>query len=135
MSRKSTASLSVLPVQPLSRLPAPAWLGEEDAALWSAVVDSKPADWFGADSAPLLVEYVRTKVSCDVLQAQVQAALAGGDPEEIKDALQLRDMESRRLLSIGTKLGLTQQSRYTPKAAATADRGAGGRKPWQVAGR
>jgi hypothetical protein len=135
MSKQSGASLSVVPVQPLARVSAPDGLSREEAELWRQVVDSKPADWFGEDSAPLLVEYVRAKVSCDVLHAQVQAALAGGDPKEIKDAMQLRDMESRRLLSIGTKLRLTQQSRYTPKAAATADRGSNGRKPWQAAGR
>lgn len=135
MSKPSSASLSVVPVQPLARVSAPDGLSKEEAQLWRQVVDSKPADWFGEDSAPLLMEYVRAKVSCDVLHAQVQAALAGGEAKEIKDAMQLRDMESRRLLSIGTKLRLTQQSRYTPKAASTADRGAGGRKPWQVAGR
>ena len=132
MSRKSGASLSVVPVQPIGRVEAPDGLSESEATLWRQVVDSKPAEWFGEDSSPLLLEYVRAKVSCDVLHAQVQAALAGGEPKEIKDAMQLRDMESRRLLSIGTKLRLTQQSRYTPKAAATADRGAGGRKPWSV---
>lgn len=135
MSKPSSASLSVVPVQPIGRVSVPDGLSAEEAQLWTHVVDSKPADWFGEDSAPLLVEYVRAKVSCDVLHAQVQAALAGGEAKEIKDAMQLRDMESRRLLSIGTKLRLTQQSRYTPKAASTADRGAGGRKPWQVAGR
>jgi hypothetical protein len=121
-----------VPVQPLARVAPPDDLSAIERELWTRVVDSKPADWFGEDSAPLLHEYVRTKVSCDVLHAQVQAALAGGDAKEIKDAMQLRDMESRRLLSIGTKLRLTQQSRYTPKSAATADRGAGGRKPWAV---
>jgi|SRR5690606_1953736 len=133
MSKKSSASLSVLPVQPLARLAPPEGLSKAEAEMWQAVVDSKPADWFAEDSAPLLLEYVRAKVSCDVLHAQVQAALSGGDPKEIKEAMQLRDMESRRLLSIGTKLRLTQQSRYTPKAASTANRGASSRKPWQVA--
>jgi hypothetical protein len=44
----------------------------------------------------------------------------------------MRDTEAKRATSIATKLRLTQQSRYTPQAAATADRKAGsGAKPWQ----
>jgi hypothetical protein len=93
-------------------------------------VDAKPADWFGEESAPLLAEYVRACLSADLMDKQVKAAIAGGDAGEIKEMMKLRDMESKRVLSIGTKLRLTQQSRYTPKAAATASKGAGGRMPW-----
>ena len=133
MSKPSTASLSVVPVQPLGRLQPPEGLSDSERALWQRVVDSKPADWFGEDSAPLLVEYVRCKSECDELHAQVEAALAGGEAKEIKDAMQLRDMSARRLLSIGTKMRLTQQSRYTSSAAATANKAASGpRKPWAV---
>lgn len=135
MSRQSAASLSVVQVQPLLRIAPPDGLSEDELGFWQTVVDSKPADWFGEDSAPLLLEYVRAKVSCDVLHAQVQAAFAGGEPADIKDALKLRDMESKRLLSIGTKLRLTQQSRYTPKAAATAAAKVGSQaRPWASRG-
>jgi len=132
MAKQSSASLSVVPVQPIGRLEVPAGLTGADAEFFRQVVDSKPADWFGEDTAPLLVEYVRAKRTCDALDLQVEAALAGGEVQDIKAAMQLRDMESRRLLSIGTKLRLTQQSRYTPKAAATASKGTGGAKPWAV---
>lgn len=135
MSRPSTASLSVVPLQALPRIEPPDGLLDEELTLWRAVVDSKPADWFGEDSAPLLVEYVRAKVMCDMLDLQVKAAIAGGgEPETaglIKSYLDMRDKESKRLLSIGTKLRLTQQSRYTPKAAATAAAKVGGQaRPW-----
>lgn len=134
MARQSSASLSVVPVQPLARIAPPDGLSPVELSFWQSVVDSKPADWFGEDSAPLLTEYVRAKVSCDVLHVQVQAALAGGDAGEVKDSMKLRDMESKRLLSIGTKLRLTQQSRYTPKAASTAAKGAGQARPWATQG-
>ena len=133
MSRQSTASLSVVPIGVPVRLAPPADLTEEQAARWVAVVDSKPVDWFGPDSAPLLKEYVRAEAMCDLLAVQIEAALEG-DPVEtallLKGFLDMRDKESKRLTSIATKLRLTQQSRYTPQAAATADRKASGARPW-----
>lgn len=133
MAKRSAASLSVVPVVALARVDMPGGLTDAEAALWRAVVDSKPADWFGDDSAPLLVEYVRAKTTCDALDRLVKAAL-DDDAQDLKSALHARDIEAKRLLSIGTKLRLTQQSRYTPKAAATAQRGVGGKRPWQVGG-
>jgi len=140
MSRPSTASLSVVPVQALTRIEPPADLTDEELALWTAVVESKPVEWFGEDSAPLLTEYVRAKGTCDILDKRVKDAIeasAGDDPAErvaaamtIKHFMDMRDKESKRLLSIGTKLRLTQQSRYTPQAAATATKKAGGERPW-----
>jgi len=63
--------------------------------------------------------------------AGVEAAIAGGDPAELKAVLDMRDKESRRLASLATKLRLTNQSRYTPQAAATAAKKGGGGKVWQ----
>lgn len=130
MSRPSSASLSVVPVTAVARIDPPSDLEPAEAALWRRVVDAKPADWFGEDSAPLLAEYVRACLSADLMDKQVKTAIAGGDAGEIKEMMKLRDMESKRVLSIGTKLRLTQQSRYTPKAAATASKGAGKSRPW-----
>ena len=136
MAKQSSASLSIVPVSSLQRLAPPCDLTVSEAELWGAVVESKPADWFQADSAPLLKEYVRAVVMSDRLSLLVEAALAGDTGKDglgLKDALRLRDMESKRVASLGTKLRLTQQSRYTPKASATADRAAGGARPWQQA--
>ena len=130
MARESAASLAVLPVQALVRVEAPACLEEAERRLFVDVVNSKPAEWFGPDSVPVLVEYVRAVGMCDLLDCQVKAAIAEGDAKVIKEAMQLRDMESKRMLQIATKLRLTQQSRYTPQAAATANKQAGTARPW-----
>jgi hypothetical protein len=131
--KKSAASLSVASVSALpSRIEPPPDLTSAQANVWRAVAATKPVEWFDADTAPLLAEYCRAAVLCDLLAVQVEAAIAGGDPGELKAVLDMRDKESKRLLSIGTKLRLTNQSRYTPKAADTANRRAGsGGKPWQ----
>jgi hypothetical protein len=134
MSKPSTASLSVVPTGVQPRLAPPGDLTPEQSALWASVVETKPADWFGEDNAPLLKEYVRAVSMCDALEIQVQTAMAGGEPGVVKGFLDMRDKESKRVASIATKLRLTQQSRYTPKAANTANNRVGaGSKPWQFA--
>lgn len=134
MSKPSSASLSVVPVAPLARVVAPDGLSDAESRLWTDVVDSKPADWFGGDTAPLLLEYVRAVVMSDMLDEKIKMALDGGVELELlgkvmEGFLRLRDMESKRAVSIATKLRLTPQSRYTPQAAATANKkvGNGGR--------
>lgn len=138
MSRPSTASLSVVPIGIAERIPPPSDLTAAQAALWKACVESKPVEWFGEDSAPLLKEYVRAVAMCDMIALQIEAVIAGGDPVEtallMKGFLDMRDKESKRACSLATKLRLTQQSRYTPLSAATADKRVGaGAKPWQFA--
>ena len=132
MARESAASLSVVRSITDSRLPTPAGLSETEAALWRAVIDSKPADWFGDDNAPLLKEYVRAALMCDALDERVKGAMAeGADVGEVKALLDIRDKESKRAASLATKLRLTNQSRYTPQSAATANARTTGRRPWQ----
>lgn len=132
MSRKSAAALSVTTGAPDARVAPPADLTEQETVLWREVVDSKPAEWFGEDSVPVLKEYVRAAVMCDRLAGLIDTALLEGKPT-VGDLLLARDRESRRAANLATKLRLTQQSRYTPQAAATADRKAGGKRPWTVA--
>lgn len=132
MADKSIASLSVVPVKPMGRVDAPAGLTAEEKGHWDEIVNSMPADWFSGSSVPVLVEYVRAKTSCDLCHLSVAAAMAGGEPKEIESAMKIRDMESRRLVSLATKLRLTQQSRYTPKAANTAAKKVGNTRPWDT---
>jgi hypothetical protein len=133
MARKSAAALSVTMMGVQPRLKPPEMLSDEEKALWNAVTATKPPEWFRADSAPLLAEYCRAKVMCDVLDLQVKEAMKTGEPKVIKDFLDMRDKESRRLTVLGTKMRLTQQARYVPDKAAVHDRKAAEHKPWQAA--
>jgi hypothetical protein len=128
MARKSSESLSVVPVTSLpTRLDPPENFPLAESEVWREVVATKPVDWFEADSAPLLAEYCRAKVMCDRLASRIDLA----SDEELKDLLVMRDREAKRLTVIGVKLRLTQQSRYTPKAAATANKAPNAGKVWQ----
>ena len=133
MARKSAAELSVVPIgSAIHRLSAPPSLIKEEAAIWDDVVATKPADWFQADSAPILSEYCRAVVMAERLSYMIQSCMMGEveDGPSLKDLLKMRDAESRRVMTCGTKLRLTQQARYTPQASATADRRAGKALPW-----
>lgn len=132
MPRRSVASLSIVPAGPAGELPAPPdELSKAEAKVWTETVESKPADWFGPDSYPVLKEYCRAAVMCDALAKASARAVKSGDSGAIKSALDMRDKEARRVASLATKLRLTQQSKYGPRAAATADARANGKRPWQ----
>jgi hypothetical protein len=134
--RRSAASLTVVPAGIPARMEPPQGMTDTQASLWREIVGGKPVDWFAADNAPLLAEYIRAVDMCNMLALQIEATIAGGDPVEMallmKAYLDMRDKEAKRATSIATKLRLTQQSRYTPQAASTANRKAGSSaKPWQ----
>jgi hypothetical protein len=131
--RKSTASLSVVASGIPQRMAPPAGLTASQSELWGEIAAGKPVDWFSADNAPLLTEYVRAVDMGNVLALAIEAELAGPveDGPGLKGLLDMRDKEAKRATSIATKLRLTQQSRYTPQAASTANKkSSGGAKPW-----
>lgn len=97
------------------RLPVPDDLNEAEAKIWQSVVDSRPSEWFAADNAPLLKEYVRAAVMCDEIAVRLSSE---SDASEQRRLLRMRDRESHRLAFLATKMRLTQQSRYTPHSAA-----------------
>lgn len=119
------------PTQPIPLSPVPEGLSDAEAALWRAVVESKPSDYFGRESWPVLKEFCRAAIMCDVLAALITDAIESGEVRQIRRALETRDREAKRMADIATKLRMTQQSRYTAQTAATADRLAKGKRPWQ----
>jgi len=130
MPRKSVAELSVAPdpVELDRRLPAPSELTSVEAQIWHSVVATKPADWFQADCAPVLVAY------CKHISAAMQLdewALQTEDPEQYLKLLDARRKETGKIESCATKLRLTPQSRYNAQSANTADKAASGHKPWE----
>lgn len=134
--RKSGASLSVVPqLSVISRVEPPASLSAAQTDIWRSVTSVMPADWWNASNVALLTEYVRAVETVDILAGRISVAMSGGDVGEIKELLKMRDMESRRMTSLATKMRLSQQSSYTDKSADTAKRNAGGaRKPWLTEG-
>jgi phage terminase small subunit len=130
--RKSGASLAIAPVTPWARLEPPEHMGASEAALWRAVVATKPSEWFRADSAPVLEAYCQS-VENYRRTAEALAATSPADLTPYKTLTELVTKQAGLVVKLATALRLTQQSRYTPAVAATADRKtATTRKPWET---
>lgn len=135
--RKSAASLAVVTSLPGQRHEPPGELTDDQAAIWRSVVATKPTDWFGEDTHPLLSAYCRHIVAAQVLAEAIDtfnpAWLA--DEEGLKRydrLLAMRERETRATTALARSMRLTQQSRYDHKTANTAANGSSGaRKPWE----
>jgi hypothetical protein len=135
--RKSGAALSIIsPIQGITRLAPPAELPEAQRSTWLALVNSRPAEWFGAEHEPLLRQYCRHKANADVIAQQIELL----DQEALEDdeglkryerlcALMVKETNAMHSLARGMRL--TQQSTYDESRAKTLENAAKGRKPWQ----
>jgi hypothetical protein len=128
------------------RLPPPDELREVERTIWCAITARMPADWFTADISPMLKQFCRHIAQADELQVELEALRqtlavlrASSEPDkelisEVKQEshvlLRLHANESDRIANIGTKLRLTNQSRYQPKAGGVQETRAGPR-PWE----
>ncbi|EKF39923.1 hypothetical protein NA8A_23364 [Nitratireductor indicus C115] len=122
--------IAVERIETIERQRAPHELNDEETEVWAAVVNSRPADWFSSDTAPLLTQYCR-----EVIQARRVAEMierATSDPElSIKDYDRLLKMQARQsatIRSLATTMRISQQ-------ATTNHRGnkkiTSARKPWE----
>lgn len=109
---------------------APVDLSPAQAELWRQIVATEPASLFGtAATAHLLRLYVehaafRAQVEGLIAAAPLAAALGDETAAGFDRLLRIRDRETRALVSLATRLRLTNQSRYSATAAASAGRNA-----------
>ena len=112
---------------------------KEQAEIWERTVANEAADVFRTTALQqLLKEYCRHVASAKRLAGliqniEAQRELEGDDIGAYDKLLKMRDRETKAIADKATKLRLTNQSRYTPQAAATAAKKASDRKPWQAA--
>ena len=138
--RKSAASLelaTVSPVQVIARPICPHDLGDEEAEVWFAVVNRLPADWFPAETLPLLVQYCRQVVQARRIAELIEKATGDVDEDgkstlSIKDydrLLKMQDRESRGISSLATKMRISQQATTNHRGNAKGE--ITGKKPWE----
>jgi phage terminase small subunit len=117
----------------------PDYLTERQAEIWRETAASEPTDFFNtAALRGLLADYCRHRQAAE----DVSAIIDSFKPEWLKNGegvkryqalLKIRESETRAAKDMARALRLTNQSRYTPMAAATAARNAAkGPKPWEV---
>lgn len=135
--RKSTGELYAAPVEAIPRAAPPGDLSAFEAECWMAVVNTKPADWFGSDTLPLLRSYVRhcyqaKKIDDEMdkiidspffepigLDEKQETVLAGLAFERLQ---KMREKESAKIMALARSMRLTQQSQVDPERAHTAAR-------------
>jgi len=139
--RRSAASLSVIAGSIDGRPKPPADLTKDQAEIWERTVANEGAEVFKtAALQQLLKEFCRHIVSAAKLAAMIEAMeklkqMSADDLGDYDKLLKMRDRETKAIGDKATKLRLTNQSRYTPQAAATAAKKSGSDlKPWQMTG-
>ncbi len=136
--RKSAAELCAISCDgiELHRRPEPPeHLGDNAAEIWRAISNSLPADWFSPGTLPLLEALCGLTVSQRLTLRSLQGLERGGDDfdrDEWECLLNQLGKLSGRIATLATRLRLTPQSRYGPRAADTAGRlPPDGPKPWE----
>ena len=135
--RKSTAGLvAASNIEPIPRVPPPGNLSDYEAAVWQAVVNTKPADWFQADTLPLLLSYCKHVSHAATLDQEIMEFNREWlrDDEGVKRYKLLTDMrerESRAMTALARSMRLSHQSQYRAEGAATVKGKQKAAKPWQ----
>ena len=128
-----------LPGREERRPPPPVDLTEAQAALWRDITQTEPASLF--DSAArrhllrLYCEHATFRADLQRLidRVPIERILDPDTEAGVERMLRTRDRETKQLVSLATRLRLTNQARYTASAAATEARNMpNGRKPWEA---
>lgn len=120
--RKSAASLEIATASRIERVERPNCphdLSDEESEVWFTVVNRLPADWFPAETHPLLVQYCRATVQARRVAELLERALGDIDPDTKEPTLtvsaydRLLKMQARQsatLASLATKMRISQQA-------------------------
>lgn len=115
--RTSGAELTVAAlghVESIQRPDAPYDVDNEQAEEWRAVVSRMPADWFQRETHPLLTQHcrivVRARRVAQLLNAMEKSEAF--DVKEYRDLLRTEAELTSTLMSLATKMRLSQQTTY-----------------------
>lgn len=105
--------------------------------IWKEIVATEPVDFFASQTTRDLL----THLCCHretieglnkIINAFKQEWLKNAEgAKRFREYLKMRGEETRHHSLIATRLRLTNQSRYTPQAAATASRNSAKVRPWE----
>ena len=135
--RKSAAALSIVAAGLDRRPSAPPELSAAQKAVWDRTVSDEATDVFKtAALQQLLKDYCRHVATADFISEEIDSVppefLRSMDElKRLNRLLSMRDRETKATADKATKLRLTNQSRYTPRAASTAAQSAGAPRPWE----
>lgn len=132
--------IRALPGREERRPPPPDGMTDAQARLWRDITETEAGHMF--DSAArrhllrLYCEHATFRASLQSLidRSPIEAICGDDTAKNFEAMLRARDRETKQLVSLATRMRLTNQSRYTAAAAGSAarnDNGAGPR-PWDI---
>ncbi len=131
--RKSAAGLSVVSIGIDTHRPEPpTHLTKPQAIIWRAIVADLPGGWISGAQEYLLAAYCRHIDAGNWLSKQIDGL--GAEPADIprlSRLLGMRIRETGAMMSLATKMRLTQQARMHPRTAGRATAEPTGRLPWE----
>src|SRR5690625_3965013 len=132
--RKSAGELAVAcPVVVQPRPDAPVELTPEPADGWHEVVDALRADWFPAETHPLLIQYCRHTIEARRSAQLIDQECAREELDVATYAALLRRQarETTALKSMASSMRLSQQSSRRDDNSATAKKNRTVTRPWE----
>jgi hypothetical protein len=139
--RPSQSSLSV--VVPIKRgvndgrPQPPANLDKDEARHWRVYVDRMPADWFPAETLPVLAQLcadvvMSERVSAELRKVRRRSLAHDADFKRFAILGRMELRFSQSIANLSTKLRLTNQSRLRSERAAQDEQKARHIKPWDI---
>ena len=123
--RASSALAVVTPIQD-HRPSVPEGMPEAQAAVWRAIVNRLPYDWFRAEHLELLKAYVQHCAIAQTLARQVEQFrvewLEDGGLEHFDRLTKLLEREHKLMALLATKMRLTHQAQYDTAKMARKSR-------------
>ena len=124
--RKSSASLTVVPLSTKDRRPSPpAHLNATEKKLWRDIVTSCPSGWFTVAQEALLAGFCCHASAADFISKLIEKER----PIDVTDRdkfrryaklLTMRGRETAAMSALATRMRLTQQSQIQPRTAGRA---------------
>lgn len=125
--------MSVGPIEVIDRPLPPIDFDDREAAIWSTIVNSMPADWFNVGSIPLLTQYVRHTIASQNLAYLIANVTSNSEEINVKEyvtLLRAQKEESGILSSLATKLRISNQSLINKRG--NHNEISGKKKPWET---
>ena len=131
--------IRALPGREERRPPPPDDLTDAQRIMWRSIVETEPAHMFDSEARKHLLrlycEHATFRASLQKLIDRSPVECFGA-PEALKAfeaMLRARDRETKQIVSLATRMRITNQSRYTPTAASSAGRNHTNLpKPWDT---
>ena len=111
----------------------PVDLTTEQRIEWILVINAVPAEWFQPETHGLLAQYCKHVVAAKHVAELIQE-LEKGDEINISEydkLLKMQERESRVIMSLATKMRISQQATYSPEKTK-GNRTGGVNKPWKA---